>query len=59
MLSTISLSGYSHPVVMVMFPVWEEPESEIVLNNELDQPTLVVKSAGVTFGLVLVGHGEH
>ena len=38
--------------------MWEEPESETVLNNELDQPTLVVKSAGVTFGLVLVGHGE-
>ena len=51
-------SGSTHPVVMGMFPVWEEPESETVLNNELDQPTLVVKSAGVTFGLVLVGHGE-
>ena len=36
----------THPVVMGMFPVWEEPESETVLNNELDQPTLVVKSAG-------------
>ena len=52
-------SGSTHPVVLGMFPVWEEPESETVLNNELDQPTLVVKSAGVTFGLVLVGHGEH
>ena len=51
-------SGSTHPVVMGMFPVWDEPETETVLSNELDQPTLIVKSAGVTFGLVLFGHGE-
>ncbi len=52
-------SGSTHPVVMGMFPVWDEPETESVVNNELDQSTLVVKATGVTFGLVLTGHGEH
>ena len=51
-------SGSTHPGVMGMFPVWDEPENESVVSNELDQLTLVVKAAGVTFGLVLVGHGE-
>ncbi len=51
-------SGSTHPVVMAMFPVWDEPETESVVGNDLDQPTLVVKSAAATFGLVLVGHGE-
>ena len=51
-------SGSTHPVVMGMFPVWDEPASESLVSNELDQPTLVVKSTGVTFGLVLLGHGE-
>ena len=51
-------SGSTHPVVMGMFPVWDEPETESVVSNELDQLTLFVKAAGVTFGLVLVGHGE-
>ncbi len=51
-------SGSTHPVVMGMFPVWDEPETESVVSNELDQSTLVVKAAGVTFGLVLIGHGE-
>jgi hypothetical protein len=52
-------SGSTHPLVMGMFPVWEEPETESVVSNELDQSTLVVKATGVTFGLVLIGHGEH
>ncbi len=51
-------SGTTHPAVMGLFPVWEVPDQDSVLVNELDQPILVLKKGDLTLGLVLSGHGE-
>ena len=51
-------SGTTHPAVMGLFPVWELPDQNSVLKNELDQPMLVLKRGDLALGLVLSGHGE-
>lgn len=51
-------SGTTHPAVMGLFPVWEQPDQDSVLKNELDQPMLVLKWGDLALGLVLSGHGE-
>ena len=51
-------SGTTHPIVMALFPVWELPDQNSVLKNELDQPILVFKRDDLTLGIVLSGHGE-
>ena len=51
-------SGTTHPAVMGLFPVWELPDQNSVLKNELDQPMLVLKGRDLALGIVLSGHGE-
>jgi hypothetical protein len=52
-------SGKTHPAVMALFPIAEEPAGgATVVANDLDQPTLAVKGADRVYGFVLEGHGD-
>jgi hypothetical protein len=53
-------TGTTHPAVLALFPVWEEPSEPVMVRNEMDQWTLAVPVGSVspTVGLVVEGHGE-
>jgi hypothetical protein len=52
-------SGKTHPAVIALFPITEEPTGgAAVIRNDLDQPMLAVKGPDRLYGLVLEGHGD-
>jgi hypothetical protein len=52
-------SGKTHPAVIALFPIAEEPAGGAAMTrNDLDQPTLAVKGSDRVYGLVLEGHGD-
>jgi hypothetical protein len=52
-------SGKTHPAVIALFPVAEEPAGGAAMtSNDLDQPMLAVKGSDRVYGFVLEGHGD-
>ena len=52
-------SGKTHPAVIALFPIAEEPAGGAVMTrNDLDQPMLAVKGPDRVYGFVLEGHGD-
>jgi hypothetical protein len=52
-------SGKTHPAVIALFPIAEEPAGgAAITTNDLDQLTLAVKGPDRVYGLVLEGHGD-
>lgn len=52
-------SGKTHPAVIALFPIAEEPAGgAAITKNDLDQLTLAVKGPDRVYGFVLEGHGD-
>jgi hypothetical protein len=52
-------SGKTHPAVVALFPIAEEPAAgAAITRNDLDQLTLAVKGPDRVYGFVLEGHGD-
>jgi hypothetical protein len=52
-------SGKTHPAVIALFPIADEPAGGAALTrNDLDQLTLAVKGPDRVYGFVLEGHGD-
>jgi hypothetical protein len=52
-------SGKTHPAVIALFPIAEEPAGGAAMTkNDLDQMTLAVKGPDRVYGFVLEGHGD-
>jgi hypothetical protein len=52
-------SGKTHPAVIALFPIAEEPAGgAVVTSNDLGQPMLAVKGPDRVYGFVLEGHGD-
>ena len=52
-------SGKTHPAVIALFPIADEPEGgAAITKNDLDQLTLAVKAPDRVYGFVLEGHGD-
>jgi hypothetical protein len=53
------VSGKTHPAVIALFPIADEPAGGAALiKNDLDQLTLAVKGPDRIYGFVLEGHGD-
>ena len=59
-LSTLSrkTSGTSHPSVLSLFPLENQPASPRLTRNELDQWVVEAHAGSLNFALVVVGKGE-
>ena len=57
--SNAAASGKTHPAVIALFPIAEEPAGgAAITKNDLDQLTLAVKGPDRVYGFVLEGHGD-
>ena len=48
----------AHPAVLSLFPVTKDVTSPELLKNSHGQWMVVVKQGDITFGMVMIGHGE-
>ena len=52
-------SGKTHPAVIALFPIADEPAGGAALTtNDLDQLTVAIKGPDRVYGFVLEGHGD-
>jgi hypothetical protein len=52
-------SGKTHPAVIALFPIAEEPAGgAVMIRNDLDQPMIAIKGPDRVYGFVLEGHGD-
>ncbi len=52
-------SGKTHPAVIALFPIADEPAGgAAITRNDLDQLTVAIKGPDRVYGFVLEGHGD-
>ena len=52
-------SGKTHPAVIALFPIADEPAGgAAITKNDLDQLTVAIKGPDRVYGFVLEGHGD-